>query len=432
MNARLASRRGVVNGFIALYGLYCSNYILALITVPYLVRALGKSNWGILAFTQAFCNYLLIIIELGFPYSATRSAARQRDSHGVVSELLASVLTAKFWLGVLCAGAALVAQYFVPAFQQDKRLLWWGVVWAVMQGMNVYWLYQAMENARMAVTIDLSFKALGVAAIFWVVRTPDDAWKVLALQAVSSFASLAVLLRLAYRVLPFRLPRWKGAWEVLRPAFVNFGPRNATAFYTMGNAFILGLFVAPEIVGAYAGADRISRAMIGLLGPASDAVFPRISHMATQSRSAVRHWARVALVLIGGAGVVLGIAIYVLAPQMVRILLGPGYADAVVVLRIFSVLPPIVAIRNVLGVHWMMALDLDKIFSQVVLITGLINIPLSVILASTSGAVGVAWAGVGAQAVATFGTYAALRWMRMDPIGRSMPELQVARAAGDK
>jgi hypothetical protein len=25
-----------------------------------------------------------------------------------------------------------------------------------------------------------------------------------------------------------------------------------------------------------------------------------------------------------------------------------------------------------------------------------------------------------------------LRWMRMDPIGRSMPELQVARAAGDK
>lgn len=424
-----SGRRGVVNAFIALYGLYCSNYVLALIMVPFLVRMLGPAKWGTLAFTQAFCQYLLLVVELGFPYSATRAASQLRNAREQLSDLMASVVSAKVFLGMLCIAAGAIARWLVPQFREDSRLLWWGVTWAVLQGLNLYWFYQGIEKARTAVSIDLCMKAAGVAAIFWLVRTPGDGWKVLALQAASSALSVSVLLSLAYRNLLFRRPRVRMVRDVLRSACTNFVPRNAAALYTMGNAFILGLFASPEIVGAYAGADRIGRAIVGLLGPASDALYPRITHMATRSRQSVRHWARVAMVAIGGAGLLMGAAIFVLAPYLVHIALGPGFDSAVTVLRIFAILPPVVAVRNVLGVHWMMALDLDRIFNRIVLATGLLNIPLAVAVAPAFSAQGVAWVGVSGQCLSTLGTYAALRWMRMDPLAGEIREKEPAACA---
>src|SRR5262249_49375668 len=159
----------------------------------------------------------------------------------------------------------------VTEFRAEPLLLWCGVLWAVVQGLNLYWYYQGTEAARLAVSIDLTVKAAGVVATFVWVRSPADAWKVLAVQGFVSLTSFAILLCVAYRSLPWRRPRFAQVWDVLRPSATNFMPRNASTIYTMGNAFILGLFAPPQIVGVYAGADRISRAIIGLLGPASDA-----------------------------------------------------------------------------------------------------------------------------------------------------------------
>src|SRR4051812_12267388 len=85
----------VVHNLFATYGLYCSNYLLALVTVPYLVRVLGPSDWGLVAFVQAFGGYLLQLVEFGFGYSGTREVARHRESIDKLAEILASVLGAK-------------------------------------------------------------------------------------------------------------------------------------------------------------------------------------------------------------------------------------------------------------------------------------------------------------------------------------------------
>src|SRR5262249_49323913 len=122
MKERLASARGVVHGAIALYGLYCSNYILALITVPYLVRVLGVEKWGLLAFSQSFCNYLVLVVELGFPYSATREAARNRDNPDRLSRLIAAVCSAKMMLGAACIAAGFIVERLVTEFRAEPLL----------------------------------------------------------------------------------------------------------------------------------------------------------------------------------------------------------------------------------------------------------------------------------------------------------------------
>src|SRR5579885_996418 len=409
----------IVHNAFALYRLYSSGYLLALITVPYLVRVLGAADWGLVAFTQAFGNYLLLIVEFGFTLSATRAVSRNRNSRDDRASILAGVLGAKSLLGIFCLVAALVAQQCVPAFRQERLLFWSGVCWALAQGFSLMWYFTGLEKMRLAVSLDVAVKTGAVAGMLLLVRSPRDDWKVLALQAAASLLSFLMMLVLAYREVPVRLPGPKLAWRTLRENSATFIPRNVLFLNNVGNTFVLGLFCPPEIVGYYAGADRIGRAIIGLLGPVNDAFYPRVSHIARNSKLAILNLARVGLTLMAVVGVLMSAGIFLCAPHLVRLLLGRSFAPAIPLLRILAVLAPVIAINNVLGMQWMLPLDLDRPFSRVILIAAISNLGLALAVSPRWAATGVAWASVLSQVLALLGMLLILCRLRLNPLGRA-------------
>jgi polysaccharide transporter, PST family len=81
----------------------------------------------------------------------------------------------------------------------------------------------------------------------------------------------------------------------------------------------------------------------------------------------------------------------------VRIILGASFAEAVPVLRILSLLLPIVGVNIALGVQWMLPLGLERDLNAITLLAGLLNIGLAMALASTYKDFGMAWAVVCAE-----------------------------------
>src|SRR5258706_3396286 len=67
---------------------------------------------------------------------------------------------------------------------------------------------------------------------------------------------------------------------------------SAATLYTMGNAFILGLFAAPAVVGYFAAAEKISRAVFGLFDPVRESLYPRLSHLVRESPQQAKRLAR--------------------------------------------------------------------------------------------------------------------------------------------
>src|SRR5438874_2719988 len=406
---------GFVGNALGLYAVMIGSYVLPIATLVFLARLLGPRSWGSLAFMQAFAGLATRVVGYGFNFSATRDVARFRDDAAHLADLLGGVLGAK----VVLAGVALVLAVsissVVPQVREQEKLLWPAMLWGLSVSFTMGWYYQGLEQMAFVARWETLARALSLAGILLLVRSAGDTWKVLVIQGVLLFGAVIVEMVFAYRNVAFRMPTPRLVWRTLRLGWSMFLFQGALSFYTVGNGFIVGLLASPVVVGYYVGGERIGKTLASLLYPLTQALFSRISHLAARARGDAARLARTSLFVMGAAGCLMGLFIFAAAPSLVRFALGAGFEQAVLVLRILALLPPLMAVSNVLGIQWMLALGLDHLVNAVVFSACVLNVSLAIILVPHYLHVGMAVAVVSSEALVAFGLYAVLKQRHLDP-----------------
>jgi len=270
------------------------------------------------------------------------------------------------------------------------------------------WLFQGMERMTAISITNLAVRTLGAVTILLFVRQPGDFLRyaiVLSVQALVAgligAAAAFYLLRIS-----FVWPTWQGTRESIAEGSPLFLSSAAISLYTSGNAFVLGLLTNPVAVGYYSAAERIVTSVAGLVGPFSQAVYPRFSRLARESRVQTLRWARKMLALTGSGSLVLSVLLFIGAPLIVNVFLGPKYTPSAAVIAILSPLPVLIAVSNVLGVQLLFPFGHEKGVLAVVLVAGLANITLAFLLAPRWQASGMATAVVISEAIVTLGYFA--------------------------
>lgn len=386
---RLASNSLVQNAA-ALYGAQVGRKVLPLLIIPYLARTLGPSGWGLVAFAQSLGEFIVLVIEFGFSLSATRAIARNRDSKEACAGIAAGVLGAQGLLAAAGIAAAALVGHWVPALRDQPRLLAAALFYAVAQGMTPLWLFQGLERMRLAVSLEISGRLIGLALLFVFVHSPLDGWRALIIQGVAPAVSTIAGLLLIYRELPWRNPRWSTTRDALAEGWPMFVFRSAESLYGVGNAFILGLFASQAQVGYFASGEKISKAAFGLLNPIREALYPRLSSMVHGSRRSAARLARIGIVVMVAGGLMLGGFLFFAAPLLIRLLMGQAFAPAVVVLRILALLPPILSITYSVGLQWLLPLGRDAEVNGIILRAGVLNLVLARCLAPAFAHIGMA------------------------------------------
>ena len=198
-----------------------------------------------------------ILIEFGFNLSATRSIARHRDEPVERGRVIMGVLSAQAILAVIGIGAALIASRFIPLLRDRPALLAAGLIYAVAQGFMPFWYFQGMERIRLAALIEISGKTAALGALFVFVRSPHDAWRAIAIQAVSPAVFVCIGLSLAC-ARSTCLPQLALIPAVLEEGWHMFVFRASESIYGVANAFLLGVYRPPVIVGYFGAAEKIS------------------------------------------------------------------------------------------------------------------------------------------------------------------------------
>jgi PST family polysaccharide transporter len=192
----------------ALYGVQFCRKLFPLFTVPYLTRVLNPSGWGTVAFVLSMAEILTLIIEFGFNYSATREISRERNNRQNCREIMGGVLGAQTLLLMVAIGLAAVFSHYVPLLRNQPILVVTGLAYAAAQGCTPLWFFQGLERLRLAASLEIGAKFVALCGVFLLVRSPQDGWKVVALQAAAAGVSTVAGIGLAVRSFGFRFPNY--------------------------------------------------------------------------------------------------------------------------------------------------------------------------------------------------------------------------------
>jgi len=391
----------MIKNLSALYGLHFFKYIMPLILIPYLARVLGLSAWGELVIAQAFASYLALIVEYGFELSATKQLARCKNNAKQRSLILSDVMGAKMVLIVIIALLSIPFLFILPVFTKSTTLFLSAMFFAGSSSFNLIWYFQGIEKLVIASLTDILIKSASILFIFLWVTGPKDISLLLIINGVSALIVTIVLFYFIQKDTKIVYPSFRSSLFAIRKGWDMFIYKVSVSFYTTGNALILSFLVSPEIVAIYSGAEKISKAVLGLLTPITQVLYPRFSELTKNSYNDAQILFKQSLVVMSAIGFAMSVGIYLSSDLLVKIILGVEFQEASSILKILASLPILITISNVLGIQWMVPNGMEKAFNKIIIISGLLNLSLAVILAPYFQAAGMAWSVVISELVVT-------------------------------
>lgn len=385
----------------ALSAVQAANYLLPFLSVPYLVRVLGADRFGQIAFAQAFAQYFVVLTDFGFNFSATRSAAIDRDYPAKIEQLYRSITFTKLVLMVSGLLVLIVVIALVPPFRSHAPLL--AISYFAVLGSVLFpvWLFQGLEQMGSMAALSLSGRTLSIVGLFAFVHSPSDYLTAAALQA--SGAPVAGLLAMAMLGRRMSLSiRWLSPRDVvltLQQGWPFFLSTAAATLYTSSNVFILGLIEPPAAVAYYAAADKVIKASLGVLQPVTQALYPRMSYLFSRDvPSAIEYLKRLSTPFLGFT-LLVSLTLCLAANPVASVLFGHDMLPSSGLLRLMSAVPVLVAVSNLLGVQLLFPLGFQSLVSRFQVVAGLASIAALVPMVRSAGATGSALNYVASEAV---------------------------------
>jgi len=406
----LAKKR-LLSNFASLSVLQGANYLLPFITLPYLVRVLGPEKFGLVAFAQAFIQYFNILTDYGFNLSATREISIHREDGNELSGIFSAVMMIKLALLALSAVIMLCIVFSFGRFYQQRLVYYYAFGMVAGQCIFPVWFFQGMERMKYITFLNISARLIFTVCIFVFVHDVNDYIYVPLINSLGFMTAgiLAFVIVFKDFHVRFTLPSVERIRHQLKEGWHIFISTVAISLYTTSNTFILGLLTNDTIVGYYSAAEKIIRAVQGLLTPVSQAVYPYVSRLIHTARGEGIRFLRRMTVMVGGVSFVLSAIIFFSAGIIVRLVLGGRYSESVAVLRILSFLPFVIALSNIFGIQTMLNLGYKKAFSRILIGASLLNIVLAFILVPPFRQTGISFAVLVSETVVTVSMFVYLQ-----------------------
>lgn len=369
-----------------------ANYVIPLITLPYLTRVLGPMAYGQVAFAQVLMIYLVLLTDYGFSWSATRKIAAHREDRAYISRVFIGTWTAQWLLVVVAASLATLAGLYSDRLRPDASL--YAVAFTAVLGNVLFpiWFLQGLERLQAVAAIQVTTRLLALLPIFVLVHAPSDAVYVLAINGGA--AMLAGLLSIAWirhrNLLDWHWPDWPAVMRELHDGRALFGSRVVISFYTTLAPLALGWIAGPMALANFSLADKLRTAAQALLYPLSQALFPRMTHLFATDKSAAFHLLKrslLAVLVIAGSTSSL---LWIFAEPLAVLLGGEAFRPASAALRWLALLPLLIGLSNVFGVQVMLPNSMNRPFNIILTAAGGLSILLIWPLIQQMQAVGAA------------------------------------------
>ena len=324
---------------------------IGLASVAVTTRYLGATDYGKFALALAFVQTFGLLADVGLLTVAVREMSRTPER---TNQLVGAVLALRLALSLAVVPIAALVSLALP-YDREVRvailIAGGALVLGLANGALVAVFQSRLRMGRAAVSEVLG-RASAFAALALVAAFDLGFYAVVATAAVGAAVALAaswVLVR------PLATPLLRARTDTWRPLLLAALPVGAalavTEIYFRADTFIISLFRDYDEVGAYSLAYRVMELLAVLPAVLMTSVFPLLSRDLGTGGDRAR--AAVTIDAVGDVFIAIGLPLaaggLVVAPQVVELIAGDGFAEAADPLRILLFAGALAAVSGLLG-----------------------------------------------------------------------------------
>ncbi|MEN8250935.1 MAG: oligosaccharide flippase family protein [Bacteroidota bacterium] len=201
----------LVQNFSYLSALQIFNIMVPLITLPYLLKVLGRETYGLVIFAQAIVSYFQILIDFGFNLSSTKNISIHRNDKDKISEIVTSTLLLK---GLLFICSILILTMVIPLFpriNENKALFYLMMYLGLYEWIFPVWYFQGLEKMKYITLINLVSRVIFLSLVFILIKHENDYLMVPIINGLGALIAGSVALFIIFKRDRVKLVMPKGA-----------------------------------------------------------------------------------------------------------------------------------------------------------------------------------------------------------------------------
>jgi PST family polysaccharide transporter len=342
------------------------NYLVPLVTLPVVIRALGPSVYGLFAALNAYATYIGVFTNFGLRVSGPRAIINASGKNAVVSQFVSAGIGAQVVVGLAAVAvlyAIMIAVYGGEEFGASTYELIGALVMlnAFALALAPQWIFLGLERLRDFSIVQVVCRSGAALAILLTIRTQDDLLLYVSLNCASSL--LVVLLSLfvlrSYGIC-WELPLKNDVVKIVVQSKYLFFSSLSISFYTSTMTLIVAGILGVNAAGQFAVADRVRTAISGLIGPMTQGIYPFVCRLSNEDAENAEGLRRLFFRGILGFAAILSLIVYFCAPLIVKIIGGSAFAAAIPILQVLAFVPLVTAISNTMGMQTMLPMHMDR------------------------------------------------------------------------
>lgn len=343
-------------------------------TTPFLVRMIGIDLFGTIAFIKAIAFYFMIVKDWGFNYSATHQISIAKQDPKKIHTIIWNVFAIKTIFLFFGIAALLAAITYVPTIHAVKTPFLCYFPAIIASTFFPLFVFQGLEKLKSMAIISATSKGLFLIALVSLVRSRDDYLLYPILLSCTACVRLFIALIYMARITKLRFvrPSFKEMLFQLQDGFSIFTSMLSISIYSRLPTVLLGFFCGTTAVGIYNSSIRIVRSTLGMIEPLTQSLFPLASRKIHQQASAgisyVLQCLKYSCIVAGS----LGVLYFAFAPSILLFMTGKILPQALPILRLHSLLPLIIVISNIVGIHLLIPIGKRNYYSLTMTATAIV------------------------------------------------------------
>lgn len=363
---------------------------LSLLVLPYLTRSLGLIEFGSFSLIIASSYLLTNVVEYGFTYTSVQTIAKNKIDKSALSMHYLSMLCIQLFILIL----SLIIIYFVNLFILSKiyntnHLLYIALL-SFANVFNPNYFLIGIEKFGLILINNIFSK--GIILFCIIISGGHNLDTVLLIYIfINLFTYITVSLYSILKYTEVTFPSLCFIYSQFRFNFNFFISKILITSYTTFTPILIGMISGASALSIFNVADKARGAAQSTITPITQVFTPKIISNYRDNFSNSLALIKKSIYISLSFSLAISVLLWVASPLIIYLLAGNDYNDAIRVLKILSLLPPIVTLSNIFGFQIILPNGLGREFNWILSLASFSFLAMSIPLIYYYSAVGAAY-----------------------------------------